>query len=186
MSWASFLSAFGGAIIGLIGAFSLTVIAKWRENERVRQDLRSYISLLKLEICIRLERLSNKTTDRDLAEYGDAFKQINFESSGITFDYSNELARYRLIFDVYANKILELRPEVATSIYQHYVTIEERLMAFMERLPNPSNYSTGPFDILGSVRDDTNMLIKELDLERDFFARRNFGKWFLLWIIGKS
>ncbi len=178
-----------GALIGVAGAFAITTITRWRENEKYRSETKAYLNLFFFEVQQRHRILCNGHTSFDTSndpETGDAVKAMNLDRNGVTFDFANELIPFKSIFEKYSDRLLSLRGDLSTEIARHYMTTDEILDAQLSLrrppLTNPSRASA----ILSELRDATAKLSETLGNERSRYNSRNFLCWLILWIFGKS
>ena len=180
------VNAFVGIASACVVACLLSLVPKWRENEQARNANHCLLRLFRTEVKRRLNILNDNYAGKDFGEYGNAIKSINLTSSGVTFNYINELKPYQRIFDTFADRLLCFNPQISAAISEHYLFMEESLLAHQRFLHPPSINHERANEILINIRLLTNNLLDAIDQEQKNLDSRNFFKWLLLWVIGKS
>ena len=177
-----------GAFIGFAGAFAITTITRWRENEKSRSETKAYLNLLLFEVQQRLRILRNGHSSFDFSndpETGDAAKAMNLDNNGVTFDFAKELVPFKLIFEKYSGRLLSLRGDLSSEIAAHYMKTGEMLDAHLSFRRPPLNDPARAREVLSNLRGATAKLVETLGNERARYNSRNFLCWLLLWIVGK-
>lgn len=178
-----------GAIIGFCGALLLSVVARWREDERSRSETRTILTILISEIEHRYGILMNKYANVDLShdsEVGDLVKQLNRHSSGVTFNFAEEMKPYDAAFEAMKDRLGAIGPEAAVSVWRHYTTMNERLLAHNNELDAMGGNRETADEIRSSMRAETKALIATLRDQLGKKSGRAFFRWLPLWILGKS
>lgn len=185
----SLLPGIIGGLIGFSGAWLLSVVARWREDERSRTEAKTLLKILLTEIEHRQGILRNRYAEVDLSDdtfVGDAVKQINRNQSGVTFNYAEELKPYRAAFDTLKDRLGVVGADLAVQIWQHYTTMDEKLLGHDNAMDSFGGDSHKADQIRQSLRSDSEDLIQALTKELSRKSSRSFLRWLTLWIAGKS
>lgn len=189
MTVASLIPGMVGAIIGFCGALLLSVVARWREDEKSRSETRTMLTILISEIEHRYGILMNRYANVDLShdsEVGDLVKRLNRHSSGVTFNFAEEMKPYDAAFGAMKDRLGAIGPEVAVSVWRHYTTMNERLLAHDNELDAMGGDQEMADAIRASLRAETKALITSLRDQLAQKSSRAFFGWLPLWILGKS
>ena len=165
------------------------MIARWREDEKARSEIRVVLNIFLAELEHRLGILNNKYADVDMSSdtfIGDAVKKMNKDKSGITFNYGAELKPYRGAFDALKEKVGSVGADVSVALWRHYTTMEERLLAHENELDGFGGDQDKASEIRSAIRSETQQLIEKLTVELNRKSKRSFLTWVALWAVGRS
>ncbi len=178
-----------GGVIGFCGAWLLSVVARWREDEKSRAETRTLLKILLTEVEHRYGILMNRYADVDLSgdtQMGDIVKRINRGKSGVTFNYAEELKPYHAAFDSLKDRLGIVGADVAVQVWRHYTIMEENLLAHDNEMDGLSGDRDKAGQIRDTIRANTKHLIEALTAELNHKSSRAFLRWLPLWIAGKS